>query len=57
MIKISRLLRLNKEDLENGKFLNDHQRWLKQQFECNYDGTLVIVRSDFDKEFAFYIPI
>ncbi len=56
MIKVSRLHRLNKEDLESGKFLNDHQRWLREQFECNYDGFLIIIRSNFGKEFAFYIP-
>ncbi len=49
------LLRLHGEDLEQGN-LENHQRWLWQQFEGNYNGTLIIVRSNFGKEFAFYIP-
>ena len=58
MINVSRLLRLNKEDLEESKELYDHQRWLWQQFsEGNYNGTLIIIRSNFGKRFAFYLPV
>ena len=49
------LLRLYDEDLDQVNFLN-HQRQLWKDFEKGYNGTLVIVRSDFGKEFAFYIP-
>jgi hypothetical protein len=55
MIKVSRLYRLNKEDLEQGNLYN-HQRYLWQLFEGNYNGFLIILRSNFGKEFAFYIP-
>ena len=55
MIKVSRLLTLNGEDLCKDN-LENHQRWLWQQFKGNYNGFLIIVRSNFGKEFAFYIP-
>ena len=55
MIKISRLIKLHGEDLLYGN-LEDLQKWLWQQFEGKYDGTLIIVRTNFGKEFAFYIP-
>ena len=49
------LLSLDRVDLEHGN-LKKHQKWLWKQFEGNYNGTLIIVRSEFGKEFAFYIP-
>ncbi len=49
------LLRLHEQDLEQGNLLN-HQKWLSKQFGRNYNGTLVIIRSNFCKEFGFYIP-
>ena len=56
MIKVSRLLRLDGEDLEQGN-LKNHQRQLWQQFsEGNYNEFLIILRSDLGKEFAYYIP-
>ena len=54
MVKVSRLqvnLPCRKDNL---KFI---QSELQQQFsDGNYNGTLIIVRSKFGKEFAFYIP-
>ncbi len=56
MIKVSRLLLIHGEDLNKGN-LENHQRWLWQQFsEGNYNSFFIIVRSNFGKEFAFYIP-
>ncbi len=56
MIKVSRLLSIHGEDLERGKFLDEHQRRLWKKFEGNYNGFLVIVRGNARKEFAFYVP-
>ncbi len=52
---LSCLLRLHKEDLERCN-LKKHQRWLWKQFEGNYNGFLIILKSNFGKVFAFYIP-
>ena len=49
------LLRLHGEDLSEGN-LKNHQRLLWEKFEGNYDGTIVIIRSNFGKELIFYIP-
>ena len=51
-----RLLELDEKDLSQGN-LYIHQENLWRQFEDGYDGTLIIIRSNFGKEFAFYIPI
>jgi hypothetical protein len=50
------LLRLHKEDLEEIN-LKNYQRLLWEKFsEGNYTGTLIFIRSNFGKEFVFYIP-
>jgi hypothetical protein len=48
------LIRLHEEDLSQGDLTN-HQRQLFEQFEKGYDGTLVIVRSNFGKDLVLYI--
>ncbi len=55
MIKVSYLLNIHGENLSQGN-LKNYQRWLWKQFEDNYNRTLIIVRSNLGKEFAFYIP-
>ena len=53
--KVLRLLILGGEDLSQGN-LKTHQRMLWEQFKDNYNGTIVIVKTNFGKEFAFFIP-
>ena len=48
------LLGLCEEDLSQGNLKNE-QRYLWSLTECNFNGTLIIVRSNFGKAFAFYI--
>ena len=55
MIKVLRFLSLNEEDLTEVN-LKNQQIWLSEQFKRNYNGFLIIVKSNFGKEFAFYIP-
>ena len=50
-----RLLGLDGEDLKEGN-LKTHQKTLWKDFENEFNATFLIVKSDFDKEFAFYIP-
>ena len=49
------LLRLNEEDLNEGN-LKEFQKDLWKDFCNNYNGTIIIIRSDFGKNFAFFIP-
>ena len=53
--QISWLLKLDEEDLKQGN-LRTHQKSLWKNFEDGFNGTLLIIRSNFAKEFAFYIP-
>ncbi len=55
MRKISRLLTLDSKDLIKGN-LKIYQQQLWKQFKDNYNGTLVIVRSNYGKDFAFFVP-
>lgn len=49
------LLRLNQQNLNKGN-LENYQKKLWKDFEDDYNGTIVIVRSNFDKEFAYFMP-
>ena len=55
MREFSRLLKLNEEDLIEGN-LKKHQKKLWKDYKDGYKATLVIIRSNHGKEFAFYIP-
>ena len=55
MRQVSRLLKLTEEDLIQPN-LKSHQKYLWDQFKDGYKATLLIVRSNFAKEFVFYIP-
>ena len=54
MRQVSRLLKLTEEDLIQPN-LKSHQKYLWDQFKDGYKGTLVIVRTNFGKDFVFYI--
>ena len=54
MGQVSRLLRLTEEDLIQPN-LKTHQKYLWEQFKDGYKATLFIVRTNFGKDFAFYI--
>ncbi len=53
--KLSCLLRLDEEDLSISD-LQFHQKKLWKDFENGFIATLVIIRSNFGKKFAFFIP-
>ena len=48
------LLRLSRQNLISGN-LREFQKEVWKEFE-EYSGTIVIIRSDFDKNSAFFIP-
>ena len=49
------LLRLRGEDRIN-RYLERHYEKLKEIFKNGFDSTLIIIKSNFGKEFAFYMP-
>ena len=49
------LLRVDEEDLNKGN-LEIHKKKLWEEFKDDFKATLVIVRSNMKKEFAFFIP-
>ena len=49
------LLQLDEEDLSQ-RYLWIHQKNLWKQFKNGYSETLVIIKTNFGKEFAFFIP-
>ena len=55
MIKVSRLLTLHEEDLNFDDLWNRQRQFEKLNGGIYSDGNLMIVRSDLNKEFAFYI--
>ena len=48
------MLRLNEEDLGTGNLLL-YQNKLFEDFSDDYNGTIIILKSDCDKEFGFFI--
>ena len=53
--QIKNVLRINHKDLSQGNLI-DYQILLREYFKNDYSSTLVIIRSNFDKEFVFFIP-
>ena len=53
--KVRCLLSLNKQNLKEGS-LQNFQTKLWEDFSCSYNATLVIIRSNFNKKFAFFFP-
>ena len=49
------LLRLNMKNLKINN-LENYQKKLWKDFEDDYNGTIIIVKSNYNKEFAYFIP-
>ena len=47
------LLKLNQQTLNQGN-LKDYTKKLWKDFENNYNNTMIIIKSNFDKEFVFF---
>ena len=54
--KIKNVLRINHKDLSQGNLI-DYQILLREYFKNDYSSTLVIIRSNFDKEFVFFVTV